>query len=148
MKVNAITSLAGLLASAAMCLDAASASTSSSSSPSDRAWEMVQQMNITEKLVMLHGHKGIYIGNIRGNDRLNIPSINMHDGPQGFRTTMTTGQDGTSTAWPSALTVAAAWDEPLAHRWAASMASEFRQKGANVLLGPGIGIARVPNAGR
>jgi beta-glucosidase len=47
-----------------------------------RAKEMLQQMNISEKLVMMHGHLGVYIGNIRGNDRLGIPSINMQDGPQ------------------------------------------------------------------
>ena len=72
----------------------------------------------------------------------------MQDGPQGFRTTDRTGGYGTSTAWPSALTVASSWDTDLAYRWAKSMGKEFKDKGANVQLGPGIGIARVPNAGR
>lgn len=34
------------------------------------------------------------------------------------------------------------------YRWAQAMATEFKQKGANVALAPGIGIARVPTAGR
>ena len=72
----------------------------------------------------------------------------MQDGPQGFRTTDRTGGSGTSTAWPSALTVASSWDADLAYRWAKSMGKEFKDKGANVQLGPGIGIARVPTAGR
>ena len=72
----------------------------------------------------------------------------MQDGPQGFRTTDKTGGFGTSTAWPSAMAIAASWDTDLAYRWARSMAKEFKDKGANVQLGPGIGIARVPTAGR
>lgn len=34
------------------------------------------------------------------------------------------------------------------YNWAQAMASEFKAKGANVALSPGIGIARVANAGR
>jgi len=34
------------------------------------------------------------------------------------------------------------------YSWANAMASEFKQKGANVALAPGIGMARVSNAGR
>jgi beta-glucosidase len=83
-----------------------------------------------------------------GNERLGIPSINMQDGPQGFRVTETTLPVGSTTAWPSALSVAASWDEDLVYRWTSAMAEEFKGKGANVLLGPGVGIARVPNAGR
>jgi beta-glucosidase-like glycosyl hydrolase len=116
--------------------------------PSQRAKEMLGQMNLTEKITMLHGHLGIYVGNIKGNERLGIPSINMQDGPQGFRTTDRTGPDGSTTAWPSALTVATSWDTQLLYRWASAMALEFKQKGANVQLAPGIGIARVPTAGR
>lgn len=72
----------------------------------------------------------------------------MHDGPQGFRVTETTTPVGSTTAWPSGLSVAASWDVDLMYRWHAAMASEFKAKGANIQLGPGIGIARVPNAGR
>lgn len=67
--------------------------------PAERAEEMLKQMNTTEKLNMLHGHKGTYIGNIVGNERLGIPSLNMHDGPQGFRVTETTKPEGSTTAW-------------------------------------------------
>lgn len=117
-------------------------------SSAERAEELLLQMNTTEKLAMLHGHKGTYVGNIVGNDRLGIPSINMHDGPQGFRVTSTTSPEGSTTAWPSALTAASSWDTDLIYRFHAAMAQEFKQKGANVQLAPGIGIARVPNAGR
>jgi beta-glucosidase len=50
--------------------------------PYDRAVEMLAQMTLDEKLAMMHGHPGIYVGNVMGNKRLGIPSINMQDGPQ------------------------------------------------------------------
>lgn len=86
------------------------------------------------------------MGNTRAITRLGIPALKMQDGPQGFRTTGRTGEDGTSTAWPSALTIGASWDADLAYRWASAMGQEFKAKGANMHLGPGIGIARVPTA--
>jgi len=73
----------------------------------------------------------------------------MQDGPQAFRVEpFKTGPVGTTTAWPSSLSVAASWDVDAMYKWAQAMGLEFKQKGANVFLGPGIGIARVPNAGR
>jgi beta-glucosidase len=64
------------------------------------------------------------------------------------RSTDRTGGKGTTTAWPSELTIAASWDNDLVRRWASAMGKEFKDKGANMHLGPGIGIARVPTAGR
>lgn len=94
------------------------------------------------------GVRGTYTGNIPAIERLGIPALKMQDGPQGFRTSSSTGGDGTSTAWPSALTIAASWDSDLVYRWASAMAEEFKAKGANMALAPGLGIARVPTAGR
>lgn len=139
--LNAVVAVSSL---AAYC----TAATSGEPTAAERAEALLIQMNTTEKLNMLHGHKGTYVGNIVGNDRLGIPSINMHDGPQGFRVTSTTAPEGSTTAWPSALTAAASWDTDIIYKFHSAMASEFKQKGANVQLAPGIGIARVPNAGR
>lgn len=86
-----------------------------------------------------------YTGNVAPNTRLGIPQIKMNDGPQGFRDN---NHPGTSTAWPSALTVAAAWDEELMLQWGIAMGKEFFDKGANVQLGPGMNVARVPKNGR
>lgn len=48
----------------------------------EKAQILLSQMNITEKLSMMHGQPGRYIGNIAGNERLNIPQLKMQDGPQ------------------------------------------------------------------
>jgi beta-glucosidase len=58
------------------------------------------------------------------------------------------GHDGTSTAWPSALAVSATFNTATALAWGEGMGSEFFAKGANVQLGPGMCVARVPRNGR
>lgn len=114
-----------------------------------RATKIVAQMRLEEKFELMGGTLGTYTGNIPGIERLGIPPLGMQDGPQGFRAMENrTGPLGSTTAWPSVLSVAASWDAELVGRWGAAMGAEFRGKGANVQLGPGIGLARVPVAGR
>eukprot|EP00730_Choanoeca_flexa_P009428 TRINITY_DN12646_c4_g1_i1.p1 TRINITY_DN12646_c4_g1~~TRINITY_DN12646_c4_g1_i1.p1 ORF type:complete len:687 (+),score=167.95 TRINITY_DN12646_c4_g1_i1:2334-4394(+) len=111
--------------------------------PVARAQQLVANMTLDEKILMLHGSPGPYTGHVPANTRLGIPALNMNDGPQGFR-----GASGTSTAWPSGLTVAATWDVEAVGAWGTAMGKEFYQKGANVQLGPGLCVARVPTNGR
>mmetsp|Transcript_5858 Transcript_5858/g.15611 ORF Transcript_5858/g.15611 Transcript_5858/m.15611 type:complete len:744 (-) Transcript_5858:180-2411(-) len=156
------------------CLAAAGASPLSSEArgpwmdsalqPVERAKILVETMNLEEKIELLHGPayqallscKNVsvdgphypecaYVGRINGNTRLGIPPINMNDGPQGFRDQL---HPGTSTAWPSGLTMAASWDVNAMFEWGRGMGREFYEKGANVQLGPGLNIARVPQNGR
>jgi len=69
----------------------------------------------------------------------------MNDGPQGFRSII---HPGTSTQWPCALNIASSWDREMASKFGSAMGEEFRGKGANVQLGPGVNIARAPLNGR
>ena len=59
-----------------------------------------------------------------------------------------TPQIGQVTAWSCALGLAATWDEALVGEWAGAVAAEFRAKGANVILGPGVNVHRVARGGR
>ncbi len=63
-------------------------------------------MTLEEKVALLHGNfaYGEYEGNVPGLARLGIPALRLNDGPQGFRTRPPL-PSGTSTAWPSGLTV-------------------------------------------
>ena len=90
-----------------------------------------------------HGSCSGYTGNVCGNNTYGIPTIKMEDGPQGFR-----GQSGTSTSWPSGMTIGTTWDRDAASKWGNAMGDEFYRKGANVQLGPGVCLARVPRNGR
>jgi beta-glucosidase len=116
-------------------------------SPADRASMLVSNMTTHQKVQLLSGTllaKG-YVGLVPGIPELGIPDIRMNDGPQGFRAM---GHPGTSTAWPSGLTMAASWNVDNVRHWGAAMGEEFYNKGAHVLLGPGLCVARVPRNGR
>ena len=108
--------------------------------------KLIKLMTLTEKLGLLHGSASNYTGATTAIARLGVPRLLLNDGPQGFRAPESL--DGTSTAFPSGLAVAATFDDQLAATWAATIASEFAKKGATVLLGPGLNVARVPVNGR
>lgn len=115
-------------------------------SPAERAQTLLSAMTTEEKLAMLHGSSGSsYVGYVPGNDRLGIPALKLQDGPQGVRDDQ---HPGTSTCWPATLSMGATWDKDLVYKWGKAMAKEFYGKGANVLLGPGLNLARVPVNGR
>ena len=113
--------------------------------PTQRARKLLENMNITEKLWMLGGNGTMkpYVGAVTGNKRLGIPDLTLNDGPQGFR-----GIHGSTTAWPSGLTIGASFDVAVAEAWGKGMGEEFLGKGSNVQLGPGVCLARIPNDGR
>jgi len=87
------------------------------------------------------------VGTVAPIQRLGVPALRLQDASGGFRPT---GPDeyGTVTSWPSMLTLAASWDETMVERVAAAIAREFKGKGANVLLGPGLNVHRTPYGGR
>ena len=86
-----------------------------------------------------------YVGTVFALDRLDIPALLYNDGPQGFRDD---SRPGTTTAFPSGLNIAATWDTEMASLWGDKLGAEFFKKGANVMLGPGMNVARVPVNGR
>jgi beta-glucosidase len=92
-------------------------------------------------------YKNCFTGNTCGNTRLMIPTIRANDGPQGLRGGKSM-PDKHSTAWPAAISVAASFDPARAKLWGEMMGSEFYGLGANVQLGPGLCLARIPTGGR
>lgn len=82
-----------------------------------------------------------YVGNVPSQGP--VPRLDLEDGPQGVA-------DGASqvTAWPSALTVVTSWDRSLMFQYGQAMGAEQYIKGTNIMLGPMINIARVPQGGR
>lgn len=78
---------------------------------------------------MLHGQSGQYTGNVNAIPELNIPALKLNDGPQGFRDN---DRHGTTTAFPSGMTVAASFDTDLLYIYGKAMGTEFYNKGANV----------------
>lgn len=44
--------------------------------------------------------------------------------------------------------IAASWDESVIYKWGAAIGKEFFEKGAQVILGPGLNVHRLPKGGR
>ena len=104
-----------------------------------RVNELLSQMTVEEKLAYIGGVDWMYTKNI---DRLGIPRMKMSDGPQGL------GTHGKSTAYPSLVSLAAAWNEDLALQYGISLGRDCRARGVNILLGPSVNIYRAPFCGR
>jgi len=73
-------------------------------------------MTFGEKIAMVNGAGGAYVGNIPANTRLGIPAVNLQDGPAGIG-------DGANnvTAFPAPITLAATWDTALAWQYGSQM---------------------------
>jgi len=118
--------------------------------PASRAHALLAQMTLDEKIAMVHGNNTVggsgsgYVGYIPAIARLNIPPVTMNDGPEGFRGPVA----GTSVQWPSGVASAASWNVSMVREWGVAMGGEFARKGATVMFGPGVNVARVPVAGR
>lgn len=109
-----------------------------------RADALLAAMTLGEKAALLNGAGGSYVGNLPANSRLGIPSLNLQDGPAGFRNPAA----GDTTAFPAPITLAATWDVALARQYGVCMGQEFAGKGAGVILGPMMNTARAYQAGR
>ncbi|PSN67071.1 beta-glucosidase, partial [Corynespora cassiicola Philippines] len=125
--------------------DDGSASESAWDAALSRATALVAQLNITEKINMATGgfEHGSCIGNIASVERLGFRGLCMQDGPSGV------GRADLVSVFPAGLTVAATWDRDLIYQRGLAIGAEFREKGANVMLGPTTGpMGRHPLGGR
>ena len=111
----------------------------------------LEELSVVEKAAMLSGGSE---WDSRGNDRADIPSFVMSDGPHGVRRQLGEGDHlgiGASkpaTCFPTAGTVANSWDPALAEEMGEALGSEAHDLDVNVLLGPGLNIKRNPLCGR
>lgn len=117
-----------------------------SDSPQTRANALISKMTLDQMVMLLHGvNSPGYTGMTSPVPELNIPSLTLNDGRQGFRP-----NDGskTNTAFPCAVQVVATFDKVLMNEFGKAMAEEFVCKGSNVMLAPMLILARVPLDGR
>ena len=120
-------------------------------SADERAAILVAAMTLDEKLHLIHGASEDTAGVARGAagyvpgiPRMSFPSLFLADGSVGVGNT--TGQ---STALPSAMASAAAWDLELAYRYGVVLGKDMRAHGVNVHLGGNVNLAgREPRNGR
>ncbi len=132
--------------------------------PDARAAAVEARMTDDERFHLLHSHlpitmepgqpsrlipgSPITVGVVRGIPRLGIPDILKSDASLGVVNPFELREGDVATALPSGLALAASFDPELVFRAGAMIASEARAKGFNVLLGPGVNLARDPRNGR
>ena len=105
----------------------------------------LEELSVVEKAAMLSGGSE---WDSRGNDRADIPSFVMSDGPHGVRRHLGIGASKPATCFPTAGTVANSWDPALAEEMGEALGNEAHDLDVNVLLGPGLNIKRNPLCGR
>ena len=108
--------------------------------------EILQAMSFEDKNSLIFG-RGF---NAAAIESVGIPPLNMSDASMGMRQTPwpeVKGQEP-ATAFPATIMLSATWNEEIAYEYGKAVAEEFRARGIQVLLGPGINIYRHPQCGR
>jgi beta-glucosidase len=104
-----------------------------------RVEDIFARLTLDEKISLLGGDRDFYIRPI---PRLGLPEVKMSDGPLGVR------NYGAAPAYPGTVGLAASWDTTLAGAFGASVGSDARARGVNIMLGPALNINRLPMNGR
>ena len=96
-----------------------------------KAVSFVAQLNASEKVNLVTGgyDAGPCIGNIGPVSRLGFKGLCFSDGPIGVN------RADLVSVFPSGITAVAMWDRELLYQRGVAIGSEFRGKGAHVMLG-------------
>jgi beta-glucosidase len=118
-------------------------------SPAKRADALVAAMNLDQKLHMLTFSDPPWFlyygtaGHVTGTPELCIPDLVLSDAGSGVA-----GLQIATTVFPSGVAQASTWDPALQRRMGRAIGREAHLKGINVMLAPGMNIARTPLNGR
>jgi beta-glucosidase len=106
--------------------------------------EVLARMTLQQKVTLLSLYQGArgYENETAAIPTLCIPRIVLQDGPAGVA-----GAPG-ATELPAPIDLAASWSPALAREYGTIQGKEARRKGIDVVQGPDVNIARVPENGR
>ncbi|GGA66888.1 hypothetical protein GCM10011369_05610 [Neiella marina] len=113
---------------------------------------LLNQMTLEEKVSLVHANSKFTVAGI---DRLGIEEMTLSDGPHGVRPEIEryswnyAGWDNDhATYLPHLTSVAASWDPEIALLHGQVLGAEARERGKDIILGPGVNLARLPLYGR
>jgi beta-glucosidase len=113
---------------------------------------LIERMTLAEKVSLCHAGSKFAVAAI---PRLGIPEFWMSDGPHGVRHEICRDswdpvdtEEDRSTYLPTGTALAATWNPDIARRFGTVLGAEARNRGKDIILGPGINIARTPLCGR
>ena len=113
--------------------------------------QIVSQMTLEEKAGMCSGKD---FWNLKGVERLEIPSVMVTDGPHGLRKQagdadhIGLNESVPATCFPTASALAATWNRDLIFQVGEALGEECLAENVAVILGPGANIKRSPLCGR
>ena len=117
-----------------------------------RVEDALSRMTLHEKIQVIHAQSKFTSAGV---PRLGIRQLNMDDGPHGVReelewNTWSPAQwtNDSIVAFPSLTCLAATWNRDLAALYGDALSEEFAFRGKDILLGPGVNMARMPLNGR
>ncbi|MDA3963165.1 MAG: glycoside hydrolase family 3 C-terminal domain-containing protein [Planctomycetota bacterium] len=118
----------------------------------NRVDELLSKMTLAEQVLLCHAGSKFAVSPI---ERLGIPEWSMSDGPHGVRREIARdswdpaeGVDDLASYLPTGTALAATWNPELARLHGEVLGAESRERGKDVILGPGINIVRSPLCGR
>ena len=113
---------------------------------------LLEKMTPAEKVNMCHAVTTFTSGGV---PRLGIPPLSMSDGPHGVREEIAAdswdavgGDQDCATYLPTGTALAATWSRECARLFGEVLGSEARDRGKDVILGPGVNMVRSPLCGR
>jgi beta-glucosidase len=117
-----------------------------------RVEQLLARMSLDEEVRLMYGvaapPSSGPAGYVRGIERLGIPPLVLSDGPLGLRDSARSPVRRPATALPAGLSLAASFDRQLAFGYGSVLGAEARDRGVQVLYGPGLNITRHPLGGR
>ena len=118
----------------------------------DRIEDALSRMTLQEKIAVIHAQSKF---SSPGVARLGIPGIWCTDGPHGIRPEVLWDEwnqagwtNDSCIAFPALTCLAATWNTDMSYLYGVSIGEEARYRNKDVLLGPGVNIARTPLCGR
>ena len=117
-----------------------------------RVEDALSRMTLHEKIQIIHAQSKFTSAGV---PRLGIRQLNMDDGPHGVREELEWNTwspakwtNDSIVAFPSLTCLAATWNRDLAALYGNALSEEFAFRDKDILLGPGVNMARLPLNGR
>lgn len=118
----------------------------------ERIKDALGRMTTHEKIQVIHAQSKFTSAGI---PRLGIRQLNMDDGPHGVREELewntwkpAAWTNDSVVAFPSLTCLAATWNPDLSALYGNAVSEEFAFRNKDIMLGPGVNIARTPLNGR
>lgn len=111
--------------------------------------KILQELTVEEKAALC---SGLDFWHTKPNERLDIPSVMVSDGPHGLRKNIENAENPNqaiiAVCFPTACASACSFDRKLLEEIGKAIGEECQNQGVSVILGPGCNIKRSPLCGR